>query len=125
MPPAPAVATPLPPVPPKAPAGVAPPPTPAPPKAPAGTSPAPPPMPPAPAVVTTPPPVPPKAPGGVTPPLAPAPPQAPSNEDDVLSDLQGGEQPPLKRAFFDFDQTISRSHVFKLLAGWEKQSVPP
>jgi hypothetical protein len=26
----------------------------------------------------------------------------------------------LRRIFFDFDQTISRTHVFKLLAGWDK-----
>merc|ERR1719247_3524886 len=45
-------------------------------------------------------------------------------EDDATADLLEGEQPTLRRIFFDFDQTISRCHVFKLLAGWEKSSLP-
>merc|ERR1711924_215643 len=46
-------------------------------------------------------------------------------EDVLLADLRVGGQRPLKRVFFDFDQTISKCHVFKLLAGWERGSVPP
>lgn len=47
--------------------------------------------------------------------------------DDALADMHGGEQllEPVKRIFFDFDLTISRCHVFKMLAGWEESSVPP
>merc|ERR1719305_1822470 len=77
----------------------------------------------------------PAPPPGPVPPFTPAPPPMPPKaaqgimtkemqEDDATADLLEGEQPTLRRIFFDFDQTISRCHVFKLLAGWEKSSVP-
>jgi hypothetical protein len=49
-----------------------------------------------------------------------------ADEDDKLADLlPGNEQTPVKHIFFDFDNTISRCHVFKQLAGWEPGVPPP
>mmetsp|Transcript_120197 Transcript_120197/g.220001 ORF Transcript_120197/g.220001 Transcript_120197/m.220001 type:complete len:323 (+) Transcript_120197:76-1044(+) len=42
----------------------------------------------------------------------------PAEPDAPAKDAAGGTC-PLKHVFFDFDQTISRIHVFKQLAGWE------
>jgi len=39
---------------------------------------------------------------------------------DGASRSKVAEQTSLKHIFFDFDQTISRCHVFKIIAGWEK-----
>lgn len=45
----------------------------------------------------------------------------------VMSDCSVSKKTLVRYAFFDFDQTISRCHVFKQLAGWEaeNQCVPP
>merc|ERR1719163_1426872 len=48
-----------------------------------------------------------------------------ATEDDVIADMVDGDQPAVRRIFFDFDQTISRCHVFKQLAGWEKCCIQP
>merc|ERR1712070_351782 len=48
-----------------------------------------------------------------------------SSGESAPIDVTDAKQPSLKRAFFDFDQTISRCHVFKQLAGWERSAVSP
>eukprot|EP00930_Biecheleria_cincta_P005711 TRINITY_DN106645_c0_g1_i1.p1 TRINITY_DN106645_c0_g1~~TRINITY_DN106645_c0_g1_i1.p1 ORF type:complete len:1091 (-),score=174.04 TRINITY_DN106645_c0_g1_i1:321-3593(-) len=45
--------------------------------------------------------------------------QAPSRPTSSASEASKGGSTVVKHVFFDFDQTISRIHVFKQLAGWE------
>jgi FMN phosphatase YigB (HAD superfamily) len=42
----------------------------------------------------------------------------------TAADLDPREE-PVKHIFFDFDKTISRVHVFLVLAGWEESGAPP
>ena len=52
-----------------------------------------------------------------------APEHSPARGSEMPAD--GGVETAVKHVYFDFDQTISKVHVFKQLAGWEPGVLAP